>query len=139
VVLGVCTWGLAAAAIASPPGKGLTHWGTDEQQNSRAPVQHHVPLDLHLPAAGAQMQQTSAMFPSAIHHPSLETQEPTLLPALGANLQQSRVPSHAEELARRFHREGLPLARLWENKSALVSLGLNPRGKPGLWVVQKIP
>jgi hypothetical protein len=37
----------------------------------------------------------------------------------------------------RFHHEGLPLARLWENKSALVSLGLNPKGKPGLWITQK--
>ena len=35
-------------------------------------------------------------------------------------------------------REGLPLARLWENKSALLSLGLNKKGKPGLWIVQKI-
>jgi hypothetical protein len=40
--------------------------------------------------------------------------------------------------ARRVHREGLPLARLWENKSALISLGLNKKGKPGLWIIQKI-
>jgi hypothetical protein len=44
-----------------------------------------------------------------------------------------------EELLRRVHREGLPVARLWENKSALVSLGLNQRGKPGLWIIQKVP
>jgi hypothetical protein len=37
----------------------------------------------------------------------------------------------------RVHREGLPVARLFETKSALVHLGLNPRGKPGLWLVQK--
>jgi hypothetical protein len=37
----------------------------------------------------------------------------------------------------RFHREGLPVARLWENHSALISLGLNAKGKPGLWLVQK--
>jgi hypothetical protein len=42
-----------------------------------------------------------------------------------------------EELVLRFHREGLPIARLWENKSALVSLGFNPKGKPGLWLTQK--
>ena len=29
------------------------------------------------------------------------------------------------------------MARLFENKSALVHLGLNPKGKPGLWLVQK--
>jgi hypothetical protein len=43
----------------------------------------------------------------------------------------------AEEFARRVHREGLPVARLFESRSALVSLGFNPRGKPGLWLIQK--
>lgn len=58
-------------------------------------------------------------------------------PALGADAGETRVMSRAESFARRFHREGLPLARLWENHSALVSLGLNGKGKPGLWLVQK--
>ncbi len=43
----------------------------------------------------------------------------------------------AQEFARRVHREGLPVARLWESKSALVSIGLNQKGKPGLWLIQK--
>jgi hypothetical protein len=43
----------------------------------------------------------------------------------------------AEEFVRRVHREGLPIARLFESKSALVSLGLNQKGKPGLWLTQK--
>jgi PPE-repeat protein len=47
--------------------------------------------------------------------------------------------SRAEELTRRLHREGLPVARLWETRSAVVSLGLSPRGKPGIWLIQKIP
>jgi hypothetical protein len=59
------------------------------------------------------------------------------LPALGGRVGETRVMSRAEAFARRLHREGLPLARLWENHSALVSLGLNPKGKPGLWLVQK--
>jgi hypothetical protein len=46
--------------------------------------------------------------------------------------------SRAQAFARRVHREGLPLARLWGTKSALLSLGLNQRGKPGLWLIQKI-
>ena len=39
---------------------------------------------------------------------------------------------------REFHRDGLPVARLWETKSALVHVGLNQKGKPGLWIVQKM-
>ncbi len=50
---------------------------------------------------------------------------------------QAREMGRTEALARRFRREGLPIARLWENHSALVSLGLNAKGKPGLWLVQK--
>jgi hypothetical protein len=59
------------------------------------------------------------------------------LPAFGADVGHARVMSPAESFARRVHREGLPVARLWENHSALVSLGLNAKGKPGLWLVQK--
>jgi hypothetical protein len=39
----------------------------------------------------------------------------------------------------RIRREGVPIARLWNSKSALLSLGLNEKGKPGLWLIQKIP
>ena len=35
--------------------------------------------------------------------------------------------------------EGLPVARLWETKTALLHFGLSPRGKPGLWLIQKVP
>ena len=59
------------------------------------------------------------------------------LPALGADAGETRVMSRAESFARHFRREGLPMARLWENHSALLSLGLNGKGKPGLWLVQK--
>ena len=50
-----------------------------------------------------------------------------------------RIMSRPEEFARRVHREGLPVARLWQGHSALLSLGLNQRGKPGLWLIQKVP
>lgn len=59
-------------------------------------------------------------------------------PALESMGTPSRIDSPMQALARRVHREGLPVARLWENKSALVSLGLNQKGKPGLWIIQKI-
>ena len=58
------------------------------------------------------------------------------LPGLGA-AGETRVMGRAESFVRSFHREGLPVARLWENHSALLSLGLNGKGKPGLWLVQK--
>jgi hypothetical protein len=44
-----------------------------------------------------------------------------------------------QEMERRVSREGLPVARLWETKTALLHLGLSPKGKPGLWLMQKVP
>jgi hypothetical protein len=46
--------------------------------------------------------------------------------------------SRVEEMARRFPREGLPVARLFESQTSLVHVGLNPRGKPGIWLIQKL-
>lgn len=85
-----------------------------------------------------------APFPTAIRHlylgkADLGTEErihPSTL--RGAGEQNFRTMSQAEVFARRLHREGLPVARLWESKSALVSLGLNQKGKPGLWLTQKV-
>lgn len=136
MLLAVCTIGLANAALANPPGKS-SRW--DMQAAAvLAPHAIHAPLDLHLPAPSGEVKQMSASFPSAMHHLQLDAPKDFRLPTLGAEAQQGHIASPMEELARRVHHEGLPVARLWENKSALVSLGLNQRGKPGLWVVQKV-
>jgi hypothetical protein len=67
-------------------------------------------------------------FPSRPHAASLSGSD-----APEFHFQGSRLRQFTE----RFHREGLPVARLWETHSALLSLGLNQRGKPGLWLIQK--
>jgi len=61
------------------------------------------------------------------------------LRSLGAEGAAVHPMSRAEQLATRFRREGLPVARLFESHSALISLGLNQRGKPGIWLIQKLP
>jgi hypothetical protein len=61
-------------------------------------------------------------------------------PSLGSDgLAVARPMSRAQEMARRFQHEGLPVAKLFESHSALVSLGLNQHGKPGIWLIQKLP
>jgi hypothetical protein len=96
-------------------------------------------LDLHPPThAIAVAEKSSSMFPSSLHRRPLGAEEQLQLPMMGEEAAHSRIPGRAEEFVRRVHREGLPVARLWENHSALVSLGLNQRGKPGLWIIQKI-
>jgi hypothetical protein len=121
-VLGLCGLGSMSAVLASPP------------SGPRGALR----LDLHPIAVTLQAEESPDSFPSSLHQHPLKAQPQLQLPDLGANVTQSRISSRAEEFARRVHREGLPVARLWENKSALVSLGLNEKGKPGLWLIQKI-
>jgi hypothetical protein len=107
-------------------------------------------LDLRTPRESSQVTMQGSVaapalapFPSAIHHlylgkADLGTDDRIHPSALGTGGQNFRAMSQAEIFARRIHREGLPLARLWESKSALISIGLNRKGKPGLWLTQKV-
>ena len=83
----------------------------------------------------------SLAFPS-LRHTSDDAARARLeeqLPSLGTAGLVAHPMSRAEQLATRFRREGLPVARLFESHSALLSLGLNQRGKPGIWLIQKLP
>lgn len=79
-------------------------------------------------------QKSPDAFPSMTHRQN-SAQERVDLPLLGSVGMQARPG--IQEFVQRVHREGLPVARLFETKSALLHLGLSPRGKPGLWLVQK--
>lgn len=103
-----------------------------------APPQRH--LDLRAPSHVLETSVFPAIKSSlrtfgTAHRQDFTPQEPIDFPALGADGMRSRP--RIQELVRRMHQEGLPVARLFESKSALVHLGLSPKGKPGLWLVQK--
>jgi hypothetical protein len=99
-------------------------------------------LDLQAPASSFAAQDMSAraglVFPSPPNRRAGNI-EPIELPDLGASGAPIRVPTKMERLVRNAHREGVPFARLWENRRMMLSLGLDPKGKPGLWLVQKVP
>jgi hypothetical protein len=134
-----------SSAIASPPPLADT---TFTRRAHAAPVarldlqllaEHSAPAIFHGPTTGF----ASTAFPSAIHHldigkTDLGTDDRYQQRALGVGETNFRTTSQAEILALRIRREGLPIARLLESKSALLSIGLNQRGKPGLWVTQKV-
>ncbi len=63
---------------------------------------------------------------------------PSRAPAPAANVASGHIMSPMETLAHNFQQQGLPLARLFENKDSLVHLGLNQKGKPGLWILHKL-
>jgi hypothetical protein len=118
VVPAMCVIGPMNSALASPP-------------------IHRLTLDLRPPGPEVPAaEKTPTTFPS-MRRKTLAGLEQGQLSSSSSETPRARIPGRLEEMALRFHREGLPLARLWENKSALVSLGLNPKGKPGLWITQK--
>jgi hypothetical protein len=125
---------MASGAIAAPPQGRLQ---SRPQSPVQVPAQH---LDLRAPShaveAGNVAEKSPQAFPSMAHRQnSAQEQERMETPALGSDAMRTRPA--IQDFVRRVHREGLPVARLFETKSALVHLGLNPRGKPGLWLVQK--
>lgn len=128
-IMGCCGLGLISSAVGAPP----------LNQRAAQHSQPHPSLDLRPSVTAlAAIEKPSAAFPSGLHRQTLGAQEDIRLPLLGFESTQTPAKGRAEEFVSRVRREGLPVARLWQNNSALVSLGLNQRGKPGLWLIQKI-
>jgi hypothetical protein len=141
---GLCGVGWLSSAIAAPP-----------VPLASRPFVHHEHtlaklLDLRPPGDssastmhGGGRTPGSESFPSAMHHVDVSKENPGASEryqssGLGNAELNFRGMSDAETLVRRIHREGLPVARLWDSKSALLSIGLNQRGKPGIWLTQKV-
>jgi hypothetical protein len=138
VLAGGALFLLTSAAFAAPPQSRLQ---PRVQSAAQAPGPRMEPaqrLDLRLPShaldAGNVAEKSPSSFPSMAHRQS-SSHDAAELPMLGAEGMHARPT--VQEFVNRVHHEGLPVARLFETKSALVHLGLSPRGKPGLWLVQK--
>ena len=129
IVVGVVALLALSSALAAPPQARLQ---PRPQSQIQTLGQH---LDLRAPSPALDAAQRPASFPSMLHRQAASPQETSPLPSLGSEGMRSRPG--IQEFVRRVHREGLPVARLFETKSALVHLGLSPKGKPGLWLVQK--
>jgi len=159
VATGVCGLCLSCAAVASPPFSwaGPSHSavvstrspslvGRPIAQRDDVPTTY---LDLRPPVVSpsairheATTASAPAPFPYASHHLDLSTSDlapndRTQARALGIGELNFNTMSQAETLARRMHQEGLPIARLFGSKSASLSIGLNRKGKPGLWFTRK--
>jgi hypothetical protein len=92
--------------------------------------------------ASAPVGDSQWVFPSAKHTQlgtDTRVEDTGVSAADGAHWATLRMESRVQEMERRVPREGLPVARLWETKTALLQVGLSPRGKPGLWLTQKVP
>jgi hypothetical protein len=121
---------LMGSAVGAPPQSRAVPPRTPSQIQ---PLGQH--LDLRAPSPSVDTSEKASLFPSMSRRRGVGSQEPVRLPALGSDGMRSRPT--LQDFVKRVHHEGLPVARLFESKSALVHLGLSPKGKPGLWLVQK--
>jgi hypothetical protein len=118
----VCCTGFCLAAQAAPdPKKVAPHPTPKLDAVTRLDLRLPPPRDLSSDERFTGFARAGEMHPQSFHLSEGE----------------DRSVGRVQALAERFRREGLPVARLWENHAALLSLGLNSKGKPGIWLVQK--
>jgi hypothetical protein len=147
-VCGLCAAGYAIGGPASyrsgsmnstsqysyvPRPGGSSKYGSERREVSaldlRAPVHSSAGSDAGLASSRIQWQSRATVSAS----------DDDRLPELAAaKLPMATTKSRAESLVRRARHEGIPFVRLWQGRSAFVSLGLNPRGVPGVWLIQKM-
>jgi hypothetical protein len=141
---GLCGTSLSSAAIANPPLSGdksllsmidsmrpvaaAAGRSAVRRENTSAPQ-----LDLRPP-----LDFLPASVPGSAAFSSLSgSDDPIARPSFGTREAHFPVMNQQESWLHRARREGVPILRLWNSKSALLSIGLNQKGKPGLWLIQK--
>lgn len=109
-------------------------------------------LDLRPPSLVSGSDESAAGFTAYVHRrlmaartawplePGVAASGASALRAAAAtpSTRTGHIMSPMETLAHNFRQQGLPVARLFENKDSLVHLGLDQRGKPGLWILHKL-
>jgi hypothetical protein len=122
--------GMAPAVAASPSAR------TPPASQPMSPLDLRAPAAVPAPMLEAE-QQPSDAFPSLIRRAAAGAAVQRSFSLGESEAAEIHGPPSMADLALRIHREGLPLVRLWQGNSALVHLGLNAKGKPGLWLLQK--
>jgi hypothetical protein len=134
-MVGICEVAALNAAYAQPPLQKVTaalSHGASKGQERALPR-----LDLRLPSQ-APASEPGHAAPSS-NHRLFAGESPFRSDGHTASQAPSgHIMSPMESVVHNFHQEGLPLARLFQNSNSLVQVGLNPKGKPGLWVVHKL-
>jgi hypothetical protein len=90
------------------------------------PVSHQLALDLRPPP------EIQAGDPIA------RSESQAVAPSRRSFATVTAPMSPVEDVARDFRRQGLPVAKLFQNGNLMVHLGLSPKGKMGLWFVHQL-
>jgi hypothetical protein len=128
---------IASLAAAAPPSYRAASDGHREAPPHGVATAR---LDLHAPDLHAGLVVPEAV-PVSESRRSLGASTDALWPqpAWHGAAPQWRERTPVEELVRGMRRNGLPLARLWQGRGSLFSVGLSPKGKPGIWFTKQLP
>jgi hypothetical protein len=123
------------AAAAGLAGLFLLNAASAAPPSGRQPQFQGRQLDLSAPAHVIENSVKVSAVSSMSHQQTVASPEQGRF----ANLGLGSIPTQPslEERLRLARRDGLPVARLWESKSALLHFGFSQKGKPGLWIMQK--
>ena len=104
--------------------------------NLSAPMAQRPQLSLDAPRANSlKLGALRAQLPTAAEAVAASTHDPK-----GLHWEDASAPVDPRlvTLARNYHREGLPLVKLWQADRNMVSIGLNPHGVPGIFFTQSM-
>jgi hypothetical protein len=136
---------LPALCAAGPPGLA-GHRGAPHENAGRTAVLSAVALrpDLRLPAHAQMDLDVPRPGRVDLHEGPPRAADPGAPAGLhapqGLHWQDASAPISPTlvNLARNYHREGLPLVHLYEADRNMVAIGLNPHGVPGIYFTQKM-
>jgi hypothetical protein len=135
-VMSACELAALSIAHAEPPLQKVTAAFT-QPRASKAPERAAPRLDLRPPSQMQASEPVAAEAPAGAHR--LFNGESLFRSDARDSAEASgHIMSPMQNLAHNFRQEGLPVAKLFQNSSSLVHVGLNPKGKPGLWIVHKV-
>jgi hypothetical protein len=132
-LVSICELTALHAALAEPPLQKVT---AALSHPANAPERNAPSLDLRAPA---QLPPTDQVLAAASGNHRLFGREALFHADTPANAEQSgHIMSPLQNMAHNYQKEGLPIAKLFQSDNSLVHVGLNPKGKPGLWFVHKL-
>jgi hypothetical protein len=132
-LISICELTALQAALAEPP---LLKGSAVLSHGSKAPEREAPHLDLRAPSQNSASTEAPTSTAQGGHR-LFESNGP-FRAEQSDSARQGHINSPLQNVVHNFQREGLPIARLFQNDNSLVHLGLNPKGKPGLWIVHKL-
>jgi hypothetical protein len=134
-LIGLCELVALQSAFAQPPRQKVT---AALSHGSKGQERDPPRLDLRAPSQVLSGYQANATSAAPTDRRLFGGESPFRSDTQPNSEQSGHIMSPLQNMAHNYQREGLPLAKLFQNGNSLVHVGLNPRGKPGLWIVHKL-